>query len=59
MADLKHCKVCKTSMLLKFFQSNPRTVYKSCDKCREKARNKVALINVEVGEFKRHKDNFI
>ncbi len=44
MAVLKLCKVCKTNMLIKFFQSNPKTdvMYKSCDKCREKARTKFA-----------------
>ncbi len=40
MAELKLCKVCKTNMMVKFFQSNPKTdvMYKSCDKCRFRVR---------------------
>ncbi len=29
MAELKLCKVCKTNMLIKFFQSNPKTDIKA------------------------------
>ena len=61
--ELKHCKVCKTSMLLKFFQSNLKTdiMYKSCDKCRARIRSQFAcdLCSYKCRlskDLKKHKD---
>jgi hypothetical protein len=63
MAELKLCKVCKTNMLLKFFQSNLKTdvMYKSCDKCRARIRSKFACNECDYKcgravDLKAHKD---